>query len=380
MSIGDIPASPNWSAISHLRVDARLLFELSMQDISVDLRSAVLDAIERANPLCIQGSGSKSFYGREPQGQLLKVTGHSGILNYEPTELVISARCGTPLRIIESTLAEQGQMLGFEPPRFGPNSTLGGVIASGLSGPRRPFAGAVRDFVLGCRIVNGRGEILSFGGEVMKNVAGYDLSRLMTGSLGTLALILETSLKIIPRPEIELTLRQEIGEQAAIEKMNQWQGKPEPVSALAWYQGAVYIRLSGGKRSVTAASRTLGGDVLTDTEIWASLRDQQLPFFQQAGALWRLSLKPATPVIEMSGDRIYEWGGAQRWLVSEDPGKTFFDTTADYEGYATLFRADGTRQAVFQPLSNEVATMHKRLKDAFDPHRIFNPGRMYSDW
>jgi glycolate oxidase FAD binding subunit len=351
-----------------------------MQDNSVGLRSTVLNAVERGSPLCIQGSGSKSFYGREPQGQDLKVTEHCGILNYEPTELVLSARCGTPLRVIESTLAEQRQMLGFEPPRFGPDSTLGGAIASGLSGPRRPFSGAVRDFVLGCRMLNGCGEILSFGGKVMKNVAGYDLSRLMAGSLGTLALLLEVSLKIIPRPEFELTLRQEVGAQTAIEKMNRWQAKPLPFSALAWYQGAIYIRLSGGQQAVMAAGRKLGGEVLADTAFWTDLRDQRLPFFEQAGNLWRLSVKPATPVIQLSGEQIYEWGGSQRWFMSEDPGKTFFDTAAEYGGYATRFRSDGNRQAVFQPLSHEIARIHKRLKEAFDPHRIFNPGRMYSDW
>ncbi|MGH8548276.1 MAG: glycolate oxidase subunit GlcE [Methylococcales bacterium] len=352
-----------------------------MQDISADLQSAVLDAIERADPLSIHGNGSKSFYGREAQGRVLKVAEHSGILHYEPTELVVTARCGTPLEFIESTLAGQGQMLGFEPPHFGSSPTLGGAVACGLSGPRRPFSGSARDFVLGCRIINGRGEILSFGGEVMKNVAGYDLSRLMAGSLGTLAVILEISLKVIPRPEIELTLQQEIGEREAIEKMNRWQGKALPISALAWHRGAAYIRLSGGHHAVSAASRILGGEELeNDGQFWNSLRDQRLPFFRQRGNLWRLALAPAAPVIELSGDWFYEWGGAQRWFVREDPAQTLFETAAEHGGHATLFRAVGNRDAVFQPLPEEIARIQKRVKKAFDPHGILNPGRMYPGW
>ncbi|MCI0667632.1 MAG: glycolate oxidase subunit GlcE [Methylococcaceae bacterium] len=352
-----------------------------MQDISADLRSAILDAIDRKNPLNVQGGGSKSFYGREAHGRILKVAGHRGILHYEPTELVLSARCGTPLDLIENTLAGQGQMLGFEPPHFGSSPTLGGAVASGLSGPRRPFSGSVRDFVLGCRVINGRGEILSFGGEVMKNVAGYDLSRLMAGSLGTLAVILEISLKVVPRPEIELTLRQELGEREAIEKMNRWQGRPLPITALAWHRGLACIRLSGGQASVSAASRKLGGEELENGgQFWDALRDQKLPFFRSRGNLWRLALKPAAPAIERPGDWFYEWGGAQRWCVSEDPSLSLFERAAGFGGHATLFRTLGDRGAVFQPLSEEMARIHERLKKAFDPHGVLNPGRMYSSW
>ncbi|MGH8552461.1 MAG: glycolate oxidase subunit GlcE, partial [Methylococcales bacterium] len=261
-----------------------------MQDLSSDLQAAVLHAIDRKSPLCIQGDGGKAFYGREAKGRILNVSGHCGILHYEPSELVISARCGTPLDLIESTLTEQGQMLGFEPPRFGSQPTLGGVVASGLSGPRRPFSGSVRDFVLGCRIINGRSEILHFGGEAMKNVAGYDLSRLMAGSLGTLALLLDISLKVVPRPETELTLRQELSEAEAIEKMNRWMGQALPISALAWHQGLCFMRVSGGYHTMSAASRIPGGEVLpTDSGFWNDLRDQKLPFFQAPGTLWRLS-------------------------------------------------------------------------------------------
>ncbi|MGH8556699.1 MAG: glycolate oxidase subunit GlcE [Methylococcales bacterium] len=352
-----------------------------MQDISKDLQSDVMDAIARARPLCIQGGGSKSFYGREARGRVLNVSEHCGILHYEASELVITARCGTPLEVIETSLAEQGQMLGFEPPRFGLRPTLGGAVASGLSGPRRPFSGSVRDFVLGCRIINGRGEILSFGGEVMKNVAGYDLSRLMAGSLGTLAVLLEVSLKVIPRPEMELTLRQEMNEPEAIEKMNSWMGRALPISALAWHRGLGYIRLSGGRYAVTAASRILGGEQIeSEPEFWSLLRDQKLPFFCEPGNLWRLSLESAAPVIELSGDWFYEWGGAQRWFVSQNSAQSLFETASIYGGHATLFRADANRESVFQPLSEEVGRIHQRLKMAFDPHGMLNPGRIYSGW
>ncbi|MCI0653224.1 MAG: glycolate oxidase subunit GlcE [Methylococcaceae bacterium] len=352
-----------------------------MADFSADLQSAVRDAIARANPLCIQGGGGKSFYGRKARGLILNVSEHSGILHYEASELVITARCGTPLEVIEMSLAEQGQMLGFEPPRFGSHPTLGGAVASGLSGPRRPFSGSVRDFVLGCRIINGLGEILSFGGEAMKNVAGYDLSRLMAGSLGTLAVILDISLKVIPRPEMELTLRQEMNESQAIEKMNRWMGQALPISALAWHRGLGYIRLSGGRRALTAASRILGGEQIeNELAFWSLLRDQKLPFFREPGSLWRLSLESAAPHIELSGDWFYEWGGAQRWFVSQDSAQSLFNTASQYGGHATLFRADANRQSVFQPLSEDVARIHRRVKKAFDPHGIFNPGRMYSEW
>ncbi|MGR9106529.1 MAG: glycolate oxidase subunit GlcE [Gammaproteobacteria bacterium] len=352
-----------------------------MQDISTELQSAVRDAINRASPLSIRGNGSKAFYGRETRGSTLNTAGHSGILHYEPTELVLTARCGTPLDLIEATLAEQGQMPGFEPPYFGLSPTLGGVVASGLSGPRRPFSGSVRDFVLGCRVINGRGEILSFGGEVMKNVAGYDLSRLMAGSLGTLAVILEVSLKVIPCPEFELTLRQEREETDAIEQMNRWLAKPLPISGLAWHRGVLSVRLSGGQAAVHAAWRTLGGERLADAcDFWMNLRDQKLAFFQTPGDLWRLSLAPAARAIGLSGDWFYEWGGAQRWFVSQDPAQTLFEVAQRFGGHASRFRSEKARDQVFQPLTGPEARLQARLKNAFDPHGIFNPGRMYPDW
>lgn len=352
-----------------------------MQDTSAEIQSAVRYAIDRSSPLSIQGNGSKSFYGRKPQGRILSVSAHTGILNYQPTELVITARCGTPLEEIENALDAQGQMLGFEPPHFGVNPTLGGTVATGLSGPRRPFSGSVRDFVLGCRIINGRGEILSFGGEVMKNVAGYDLSRLMAGSLGTLAVILDISFKVVPRPEIELTLRQEMDDRQALDKMSQWRTKPLPISALTWMQGAVYIRLSGGQHAVTGAKRILGGELLeNDSLFWSEMRDHQHRFFQQTDPLWRISLESTSPILPLSGNWIYDWGGEQRWLQSTCLPETVFKLANSVGGHATLFRSQGNREAIFQPLSKQVASVQARVKDAFDPNRIFNPGRMYPEW
>lgn len=351
-----------------------------MPDLSSDLQVAVIDARARNSPLSIQGSGSKAFYGRATQASILDTSGHSGILNYEPSEVVITARCGTRLSDIEATLAEKGQMLGFEAPRFGPDSTLGGVIASGLSGPRRPFSGSVRDFVLGCRLINGRGEILSFGGETMKNVAGYDLSRLMAGSLGTLGVLLEVSLKVIPRPPSELTLRFELVASRAIEQMNRWMGLSLPISALAWHRGICSMRLSGGEKSLNAARRATGGELLPGHEaFWDALRDHKLEFFRTPGTLWRWSLASATPPPAITGDWFYDWGGAQRWLVSPDPEFSLFETAAQNSGHATFFRGQISRDRVFQPLSPSLLGIHQRIKIAFDPERVFNPGRMYSE-
>jgi glycolate oxidase FAD binding subunit len=352
-----------------------------MPDDSRGLQARVRQAIDERRSLCFLGGGTKSFYGREPRGQLLETLSHSGIISYEPTELVLTARCGTPLNVIEGTLANEGQFLGFEPPGFGGNATLGGAIATGLSGPRRPFAGAARDFVLGCRIINGRGQILSFGGQVMKNVAGYDLSRLMAGSLGTLGLILDVSLKVLPSPEAEMTLRQEMPAEKGIAQMNEWLGEPLPISGLTWCEGAVYVRLSGGRLAVDAALAKLGGERLpADDGFWPNLRNQKLPFFDQPGNLWRFSLEPAAAVLDIQGEWLYEWGGGQRWLMSEDAGKFVFRIAEQHGGHATLFRSIGQRKTVFHPLPKETGRVQQRLKCSFDPWGLFNPGRMYREW
>ncbi len=351
------------------------------QDLSSELQQQVRAASESGTPLSIRGGNTKHFLGNPSTGTPLELASHRGITSYEPVELVISARAGTPLRELEDTLAAAGQMLPFEPPHFGAEATLGGTIACGLSGPRRPYLGAARDYVLGVRMINGRGEILRFGGEVMKNVAGYDVSRLMTGALGTLGVLLEISLKVLPRPESELTVLHECEATTALQKMNQLAATPLPLSASAYDGNRLYIRLSGSESAVRAARASIGGDTVNDASaFWQQLREHQLPFFAQATPLWRLALPPNAPLLNLPGATLIEWGGAQRWLKSTASAEAIRATAAEYGGHATLFRGDTAQTAAFHPLAPGLATLHRNLKHAFDPHGIFNPGRMYPEW
>lgn len=337
-------------------------------DRTAELAEAVRAAAAGKTPLAIRGSGSKRPCTGEPAGQPLDVTGHRGIVSHEPTELVITARAGTPLAEIERALAGHNQMLGFEPPHFGPGATLGGTIACGLSGPRRPYAGAARDFVLGARIVNGRGEVLRFGGQVMKNVAGFDAARLMAGSLGTLGVILEVSLKLLPRPARELTLAFHQPPGAAIRTMNTWAGQPLPLSAAAHLGDTLYIRLSGTDTGVHAACARLGGEPVSDGErFWTELREQRHAFFAPGRPLWRLSVPAAAPPLDLPGDWLLDWGGAQRWLVSDAPAALIRARTAAAGGYAT-----GVRPVAFHPLDGPRRRLHQQLQAAFDPAGIFN--------
>jgi len=291
--------------------------------------------------------------------------------------LVITARAGTLLSEIESTLHEHNQMLAFEPPHFGTNATLGGCIASGLSGPRRPFAGAARDFVLGMRIINGCGEPLRFGGEVMKNVAGYDLSRLITGSMGSLGIIMDVSLKVLPKPSVEKSLAQPATQTEAIALMNQLSGQPLPLSGAYWESGRLVLRLSGAAQAVSQAVETIGGDPIDDVDFWTRVRELETPFFDDADRLWRLSLPPATPPLDIERDATVDWGGAQRWLKSELDADNLRALAAEAGGHVTLFRGGGAD--CFQPLSEPLMAIHKRVKYALDPAAILNPGRLYPD-
>lgn len=348
-------------------------------DLSNKLQERVREALAQCTPLQIIGSGSKHFYGRAAQGAPLPVAGHCGILSYEPTELVITARSGTRLAEIEAQLAEGGQMLPFEPPRFGPDATLGGTIACGFSGPRRPYTGAARDFVLGVKILSGKGEILSFGGQVMKNVAGFDVSRLMVGALGTLGILLEISLKVLPRPQAELTLCFEFSPAQAIAQMNRWAGLPLPLSAAAYDGKNIYLRLAGSSAGVRAACSTLGGESLSgSTAWWRELREHEHSFFKGEGRLWRFSLPPATPPLDLPGQWFIDWGGAQRWLKSDLPAQDIWQAASLAGGHATLFRDRKDQDEVFQPLSPALHAVHKRIKHAFDPHGILNPGKLYA--
>lgn len=350
-----------------------------MADRTAELQDRVQRAIADRAPLQILGGGSKAFLGRPAVGDPLSLAGHAGILSYEPSELVVTARSGTPLAELEAALEAQGQMLAFEPPHFG-GATLGGCVAAGLSGPRRPFAGAVRDHVLGVRLLNGRGEVLRFGGEVMKNVAGYDLSRLMVGAMGTLGVLLEVSLKVLPRPAVELTLRRPASAAEAVEAMNRWAGRPLPLSAGAFDGELLHVRLSGTESGVRAARRVVGGDPVDDGgAFWRRLREQRHAVFETALPLWRLSVPPATPPLDLPGRQLIDWGGAQRWLLSEAPARQVRAVAAAVGGHATLFRGGDRSGEVFHPLAAPIAALHRRLKAAFDPAGLFNPGRLYAD-
>ena len=349
-------------------------------DESGALQEQVREALTADRPVRIVGGDSKGFMGRASEGETLAVGGHSGIVSYEPTELVITARAGTPLAELEAALAEQDQMLAFDPPHFGDAATLGGTVACGLSGPSRPYAGSARDFVLGCTLLNGKAESLRFGGEVMKNVAGYDVSRLMTGALGTLGVLLEVSLKVLPRPAHEITLRKACTTARAIETMNYWAGRAVPLSAAAYDGEQIYLRLSGAESAVRAAQTKLGGDLIAEGEdFWHKLREHQHGFFRTDKPLWRLSVPPGTPPLDVPGKCLLDWGGGQRWLVSEAPAETIRTAAERVGGHAALFRGGDREVEVSHPLPDPLMKLHRNLKQAFDPRGIFNPGRLYRD-
>jgi glycolate oxidase FAD binding subunit len=324
--------------------------------------------------LRIVGGDTKHFYGNPASGELLDVKPLAGISSYEPSELVVTVRGGTLLEELEAALAEKGQHLAFEPPRYVARGTVGGMVAAGLAGPARVSAGGVRDHVLGATLLNGRGDVLSFGGQVMKNVAGYDVSRLLAGSLGTLGLIAEASVKVLPRPSCERTLRLEADESDALAKMNRWAGQPLPVSATAWHDGRLFVRLSGAEPAVHAAAHRIGGEPVADAP-WQQIREQSHPFFTAPGSLWRVSM-PSTARLDFPASKLIEWGGALRWLKTDAPPETVRRAATQ----ATLFRAADKSAGAFAQLDAVNARLHKALKAAFDPAGIFNPGRMYADF
>ncbi len=333
-----------------------------------------------ATPLVIRGGCSKAFYGNASAGETLDTAGWTGVVEYQPKELVLTARAGTPLAEIKALLAENKQMLAFEPPHFGGRATLGGCVAAGLSGPRRPYAGAVRDFVLGVRMIDGIGQPLRFGGQVIKNVAGYDVSRLLAGSLGTLGLLTEISLKVLPKPVAEITLQFELNEADAILKMNQWAGQPLPLSATCWHSGLLSVRLSGAASAVRAAQVKLGGAALADAGgFWQRLRDQTTPFFDHRN-LWRLAVKPTTGPLQLGDAQWIEWGGAVRWLATDLPAAALRAAAQGCGGHATLFRGEAPADGAFTPLSPALLAIHQNLKQRFDPKGIFNRGRLYPDF
>ena len=342
-------------------------------------------ASDAATPLRIRGGGSKDFYGQALHGQVLDTRPLAGISAYEPSELVLTAGAGTPLAEVEAVLAERGQCLPFEPPHFGPGATLGGMVASGLAGPARSSVGSVRDYVLGLEMVNGRGEALTFGGQVMKNVAGYDVSRLLAGSLGTLGLITSVSLKVLPVPVAEASLRFALDEAAALAQLNAWAGQPLPLNASCWFAGQLTVRLRGARAAVDTACQRLGGQRLEPAEaqaFWHSLREQTHAFFalQKGESLWRLSVPDTAAPLQL-GDSLIEWGGAQRWLKApSDQVRRLRHHAVSVGGPATRFRGPDAIPEVFTPLSAPLERIQRGLKQQFDPVGIFGHGRLYRGW
>jgi glycolate oxidase FAD binding subunit len=351
------------------------------------LLDRVQSALSAGVQLNIHGGGTKHFYGEAPQGEPLDTRVLEGISSYQPTELVVTARCGTLLSELEAVLAEKGQCLPFEPPHFSAGATVGGMVAAGLAGPARAAVGSVRDYVLGATLLNGRNEVLSFGGQVIKNVAGYDVSRLLAGSMGTLGVILEVSLKVLPVAPATATLRLQMDQVQALDQLNRWGGLPLPLNASAWWNGDLVVRLRGAAAAVRAAQARLGGELIAPDladKFWQGLRNHSDEFFDKAracvaegGALWRLGLPQTAPALPLPGDQLIEWGGAQRWLCADIPAAQVRDAAERAGGHATLFRARDRSGGTFAPLKSPLDRIHRELKKSFDPSGIFNPGRLY---
>jgi glycolate oxidase FAD binding subunit len=349
------------------------------QDLSQEFRQAVLDAASSGQPLALQGGGSKTFYGREIRGKVLDLSGHRGIVSYEPTELVITARGGTPLSELESAMSKKGQILPFEPPHFSSTSTIGGAIASGLSGPRRPWGGAPRDLLLGVKLLDGRGRILTFGGQVMKNVAGYDLSRLMAGAMGTLGILLEVSIKVLPAPKFEPSLQFEANEAANRRLTEKMLEKGLPISATYAHHGVMRVRFSCSRERLKEIQNRYGGELYESNPLfWQQLRDHRREFFDSDQPLWRLSL-PQAAKLKLDRDTLHEWAGALRWLKSDLPALQIRQSVTAVGGHASCFRYGDRSGDIFHPLQERLGQIQQQLKTVFDPRGVFNPGRLYPD-
>lgn len=341
----------------------------------MDVQEQIRHAWELRHPLHIQGGGSKHFLGQKTaRGEIVSTQSLNGVIDYQPAELFIRAQAGTPLTEINALLEQQGQKLPFEPPLYSSDATLGGCIASGLSGVNRPWAGAARDFVLGCHLINGRGERLRFGGEVIKNVAGYDVSRLQCGAFGTLGLLLDLSIKTVPLPQQEITLRLESSEEHALQKFIHWNQQPLPISAAAWQQGSLWVRLSGAEAAVTRTYREIGGERQSDHRFWRQLNNHQLDFFRQQPPLWQLSLPRATPALPLPGDYIVDWAGARRWLSSTASAEQIQQLANTAGGHAISFS-----NQTLPLLPPALMALQQRIKKSFDPRGILNPGRLYPE-
>lgn len=353
---------------------------ITNNDISISLQQQVKEAITSRSPLFIHGGKSKIFYGYTVDASPLDVSPHTGVVNYEPTELCITVRAGTKLIEIEKLLAENQQILPFEPPLYTNDATIGGAIATGISGPRRAYTGSVRDAILGVEMINGEGEIVNFGGQVMKNVAGYDLSRLMVRSQGTLGVILSLSIRVLPKPAADITLGFEAPAQQALSFFHDLRNQQLPLSATAWHNNQVYLRLSASEAILNNCQEKLQLTEPKNTiNLWQDIRDHKHEFFKQTNKpLWRLSLPMTSENLATVDDtQFIEWSGAQRWLSSNAPANIIHSLATKHGGHATLFRKEVLDSPIFPELEPSLFAIHKKLKNKMDPHNIFNPNRIY---
>ena len=346
-------------------------------DDSARLLDQVRTALESGESLRIRGGDSKAFLGRPVDAAELDTRRHTGVVQYDPTELVVTVRAGTRLRDLNAVLAAQGQHLPPEAPDFDGSATVGGMVAAALAGPRRPWAGSVRDFVLGCRVISGQARHMRFGGEVMKNVAGYDFSRLLAGSQGCLGLITEVSLKVLPLPRAACSLVLEIDAEPALDKLRQWRRDDLPISGAFHWNRQLHVRLEGGEATVAAARARLAG-AEAGAEIWDELREQRLAFFAPDTPLWRVSVPWQTPLTPLPGNTLLDWAGAQRWLLSDAPAEQIRDLAKSLGGHATC-HTPAVDDSPFQPLPDALMRFHQNLKTQVDPRGVFNPGRMYAN-
>ena len=345
-------------------------------DIEAELATQIGAVAASGGAVEIIGGGSKKFYGEPLDALAIEVAAHSGVIDYDPAELVITLRAGCRLSEVEALLAENRQMFAFEPPHFAPEATIGGMVASGLAGPRRGFAGSIRDFVLGAKMLDGRGEVLQFGGRVIKNVAGFDLSRLLVGSLGTLGVLLEVSIRVVPMFATEATLAFEHATaDAHIRWVNELGSQPYPLSASAWHAGTSRLRLSGSEQGVEHAIAELGGE--RENYDWAELREQTHALFLPGQPITRVSLPPASPSLAADRPHIIEWGGAQRWLSGEIDIAALRERASELGGSVCAFRDHAADVAVFLPLAPALLKLQRSIKSSFDPAGVFNAGRIY---
>ncbi|MFT4938936.1 MAG: glycolate oxidase FAD binding subunit [Paraglaciecola sp.] len=350
-----------------------------MADVSQRLIEQVAQAAHSGSPFAIIGGGSKRNMGRTTALEEINVSEHSGVISYDPSELVITARAGTTIAELEKILAEKEQIIPSDPPHYSGKATLGGALACNTSGPSRPWNGALRDAILGIKLINGKAEQLNFGGQVMKNVAGYDVSRLQAGAMGSFGIITEISMKVVPKPQASLTLVYEFDGTAAINKMIELGRTAKPISAVCWCDNNLYVRLSGTEQAVHGSAKIWGGELLNEPAMfWKNLREQQLEYFSGEQALWRFSIRSSVPLFLSDMPTLIDWGGAQRWLRGDADMRAMEQHANACGGHVSLYRNGDRSGEVMHNLANPLKTIHQRLKASFDPQGIINPGRLYS--